>query len=56
VKKHQVFGWTLIAMDIADTEFQSVRALALPMMRTAMDLALLQACDKANSCHWRSVI
>jgi len=28
-------------MDIADTEFQSVRALALPMMRTAMDLALL---------------
>jgi hypothetical protein len=28
-------------MDIAETEFQSVRALALPMMQTAMDLALL---------------
>jgi integrase len=26
---------------IAETEFQSVRALALPMMQTAMDLALL---------------
>jgi hypothetical protein len=26
---------------IAATEFQSVRALALPMMQTAMDLALL---------------
>jgi hypothetical protein len=28
-------------MDIAETEFQSVRALALPMMQTAMDRALL---------------
>jgi hypothetical protein len=27
---------------IAETEFQSVRALALPMMQTAMDLALLR--------------
>jgi integrase len=26
---------------IAETEFQSVRVLALPMMQTAMDLALL---------------
>jgi hypothetical protein len=49
VKKHQAFGWTLVAMDIAEAEFQSVRALASPMMQIAMDLAPVQShCDRSK--------